>query len=58
MPAKLTEALSPYSPAILEHNSFQKWLRILIWLIIPMDFQNLLPVSYLSAITAKVIARQ
>ena len=39
---------------VLALNSFQKWLRILIWLIIPMNFQNLLPVSYLSASAAKV----
>ncbi len=36
-------------------NSFQKWLRILIWLIIPMNFQKLLPVSYLSPYAAKAI---
>ena len=33
-------------------NSFQKWLRILFWIIIPVTFQNLLPVSYMSASAA------
>ncbi len=31
------------------NNCFQKWLRILFWLIFPMNFQNLLRVSYMSA---------
>ncbi len=43
---------------IYVYNSFQKWLRILIWLIIPMIFQNLLPVSCLSASAAKINAMQ
>ena len=30
------------------NNSFQKWLRILFWLIILMNFETRHPVSYLS----------
>ena len=33
-------------------NSFQKWPRILFWLIIPTNFQKLLPISYMSTTAA------
>ena len=39
-------------------NSFQKWLRILILLKIPMNSQTLLPVSYLSALLQRLTNRK
>ncbi len=41
----MTNILVKYFPNNVD-NSFQKWLRILFRLIIPMNFQILLPVSY------------
>ena len=38
--------INTITATIVLNNSFQKWLRILIWLIIPTNLQILPPVSY------------